>query len=97
MGELSLRHGITSVLPVRAGGKLQLPISLPLRYILKSTMSIKDKPKKRGRPATGKDPLVGVRMSPELTKAVDAWAKKNAHTRASAIRYFVEVGLAKKK
>jgi len=60
-------------------------------------MSIKDIPKKRGRPATGKDPLVGVRMPPELTKAIDAWAKKNGHTRASAIRHFVETGLGRKK
>jgi predicted DNA-binding protein len=53
--------------------------------------------RKRGRPATGTDPLVGVRMSTELTKAVDQWAKKNGHTRASAIRHFVEQGLSNLK
>ncbi len=85
------------MLPVRASGKLTLPTGLSLRYILKLAMSIKDKPKKRGRPATGKNPLVGVRMAPELTKAVDAWAAKNEHTRASAIRHFVEQGLKRRK
>jgi len=61
-------------------------------------MSITDNRKKRlGRPATGTDPLVGVRMPPELIKAVDAWAKKNGHTRASAVRHFVETGLPRKK
>jgi hypothetical protein len=33
-------------------------------------------------------------MPPEMIKAVDAWAKKNGHTRASAIRLFVEGGLS---
>ena len=61
--------------------------------------SINDNQKKRGRgrPATGTDPLVGVRMPPELTKAIDAWAMKNDHNRASAIRHFVETGLKFKK
>lgn len=71
-----------------------LPIGLLLRYIPNMPVSIKDKPKKRGRPATGKDPLVGVRMPPELTEQIDAWAEKNEHSRASAIRHFVELGLA---
>jgi len=60
-------------------------------------MSIKDIPKKLGRPATGKDPLVGVRMPPDLIKAVDVWAKKNGYIRASAVRSFVEAGLGRKK
>ncbi len=62
------------------------------------TVSINDNRKKgRGRPATGTDPLVGVRMSPDLIKAVDAWAKKNDHTRASTVRHFVEAGLKLKR
>ena len=60
--------------------------------------SINDNRKRRpGRPATGTDPLVGVRMSPEIIKALDAWAKRNSHSRASAIRHFVEAGLNKEK
>lgn len=62
------------------------------------TKSINDNQKRtRGRPATGTDPLVGVRMPPELIKAVDAWAGKNDHTRASAIRHFVEAALKWKR
>jgi hypothetical protein len=57
--------------------------------------SIKDIPKKRGRPATGKDPMVGARFPPELTARVDAWAAKvdGGIPRADAIRRLVELGL----
>lgn len=56
--------------------------------------SINDVRKKtRGRPATGTDPLVGVRMPDEMIAALDRWAAKNDHTRASAIRHFIEIGL----
>jgi hypothetical protein len=56
--------------------------------------SIAVKQKKRGRPATGFDPLVGVRFPTELTKSVDAWAGRNGLTRSEAIRRFVEEALA---
>lgn len=60
--------------------------------------SINDNQKRpRGRPATGTDPLVGVRMPNDMTKAVDQWAKKNGYNRASAIRHFVEEGLKAKR
>src|SRR5580700_1184430 len=55
--------------------------------------SIAVKPKKRGRPATGKDPFVGVRLPDEMIKALDHWAEKNATTRSEAIRRLVEEGL----
>ena len=35
--------------------------------------SITVKPKKRGRPATGKEPLVGFRAPPEITAAIEAF------------------------
>jgi len=51
--------------------------------------------KKRGRPATGHDPLVGVRLPPELIAAIDAWAKRErAVSRSDAIRRFIERALA---
>ena len=50
---------------------------------------------KNQRPAT-KDAPVEVRMPLELTKAVDAWAKRYGHTRASAIRLFIEIALKRK-
>ena len=54
------------------------------------------KAEKNQRPATSKDPLVGVRMPLELSNAVDAWAKRYGHTRASAIRLFIEIALKRK-
>lgn len=60
--------------------------------------SIKDNPKKtRGRPATGKAPLVGVRMPEEFQAEIKAWAKKQQDhpALAPAIRRLVELGLSK--
>jgi len=56
--------------------------------------SLKPK-KKRGRPATGKDPLVGVRMPPALIAQVDAWASYQATGRSEALRRLVEIGLTR--
>ena len=52
-------------------------------------------PKKRGRPATGKDPLVGTRMPPAMILAVEAWAKKqrDGPGRSEAVRRLVAIGL----
>jgi hypothetical protein len=53
-------------------------------------------PKKpgRGQPATGKDPLVAVRLSTQRIKQIDAWAKREGvSSRAEAIRRLVEVSL----
>jgi metal-responsive CopG/Arc/MetJ family transcriptional regulator len=56
--------------------------------------SITVKRKKRGRPATGVDPLVGVRLPPALIAALDAWAKQEqAGSRSEAIRRILEWGL----
>jgi hypothetical protein len=59
--------------------------------------SIKVTPKKkRGRPATGRDPHVTSRMQPVLIAAVEAWARANKTTRSEAIRTLVEIGLGKR-
>lgn len=57
--------------------------------------SITVKPKKRGRPATGVDPFVGVRFPQELLDTIDAWgaASEQPMTRSEAIRRLVERGL----
>jgi hypothetical protein len=58
--------------------------------------SIRDNPKKtRGRPATGKAPLVGVRMTEELQASIKAWATRQPDhpALAPAIRRLVELGL----
>ena len=61
--------------------------------------SIKDNPKKsRGRPATGKAPLVGVRMTEDLQQVIRGWAAKQTDkpALATAIRRLVELGLTVK-
>jgi Ribbon-helix-helix protein, copG family len=60
--------------------------------------SIKVIPKKRGRgrPATGKDPLVALRLPPELIAAVDAWVSRHkAASRSAAIRAMIEATVGK--
>ena len=59
--------------------------------------SIKVNQKKRGRPATGRDPVSAVRLPVELTAAVDQWAQENEANRSEAIRRLVELGLKVKK
>lgn len=57
---------------------------------------MKVKPKKsRGRPATGKDPVVGLRMSPNLRGEIVKWAENQPDkpTLSEATRRLVELGL----
>jgi Arc/MetJ-type ribon-helix-helix transcriptional regulator len=56
--------------------------------------SIKVHLKRRGRPATGKDPLVSARLPRAMIDQVEAWAARNDATRSEAIRSLVELGLA---
>ena len=53
--------------------------------------------KKRGRPATGTDPHIGVRFPEELTEQIDTFAKIRELSRSEAIRRLVEMGLASNK
>jgi hypothetical protein len=53
----------------------------------------KDIPKKRGRPATGKDPMLTFRSPPELTARIEDFAERIATPRSEAIRRLVEHGL----
>ena len=47
--------------------------------------------KKRGRPATGRDPVSALRLPEEMTAAIDRWAERNgALSRSEAIRRLVE-------
>jgi hypothetical protein len=60
--------------------------------------AIKVMPKKRrGRPATGKDPQVVLRMPTKLIADVDAWGTANNAIRSEAIRRLVEIGLKTKR
>jgi hypothetical protein len=58
--------------------------------------SIAAKQKRRGRPATGKTPMIGLRASPELRRAIESWAKRQGDVPvlSEAIRRLVELGLA---
>jgi len=48
-----------------------------------------------GRPATGHNPTVAVRLPQQVIDAVDKWAKKNGVAgRSEAFRRLVEAGLA---
>lgn len=51
--------------------------------------------KRRGRPATGRDPVTAIRLSAELRASVDKWASKQEDepSRSEAIRRLVEMGL----
>ena len=58
-------------------------------------MAKKLTPKRRGRPATGRDPVSAIRLPAELTAAIDKWAARNeTASRSDAIRRLVELGLA---
>ena len=60
--------------------------------------SIAVKPKKRGRPATGRDPLLAFRSPPDLTEKIDAWIgcqPQPRPARSEAIRRLLNVALGK--
>jgi Ribbon-helix-helix protein, copG family len=59
----------------------------------KSTVTVEEKKRRPGRPATGKDPFVGVRIPPALIEQIDQWAKRHGGGRSQAIRRLVEMGL----
>jgi hypothetical protein len=59
--------------------------------------SIQVVPKKRGRPATGRDPLLTVRAPAELIAAIDKWASKDKLARSEAVRQLIERGLKSKR
>ena len=58
-------------------------------------MSKTAKPKKRGRPATGRDPMMGFRAAPVLRASIVKWAEgqPDIPTLSEATRRLVELGL----
>jgi negative regulator of replication initiation len=52
------------------------------------------KKKGRGRPATGVDPTLTIRLPKELTARIDAHAKSRGESRSEVMRRFLERGLA---
>jgi hypothetical protein len=60
------------------------------------SIAVKHK-KKRGRPATGHDPFVGIRLPADLLVQIAKWSEDNeAASRSEAIRRLVEIGLKAK-
>ena len=51
-----------------------------------ASVSITDKPKKRGRPATGRDPMLGFRAGDAFRRAVDEAAAREGVGRSELIR-----------
>jgi hypothetical protein len=51
--------------------------------------------KKRGRPATGQDPVLTIRLPLNLRSEIETWAKrqKDKPSRSVAIRRLIEMGL----
>jgi hypothetical protein len=63
-------------------------------------MSINNaKQKKRGRPATGVTPMMGVRVSEDLRGRIESWAhgRPDKPSLSEAIRRLIELGLRSPK
>ena len=56
-------------------------------------MSIPVSQKKRGRPATGQDPTITVRLPREMIDRLSEYAIRHGMTRSEAIKAFIEIGL----
>lgn len=53
------------------------------------SISVRQKKRGRGRPPTGKRPLVSFRLSEEEIARVDAWGKQRELNRSDAIRAMI--------
>lgn len=79
---------------VRAGGELPLPFgSSFVYYRLTMPSSKKVIPKKRGRPAKGRDPVMTLRAPPDLSARLERYAKKRGVSRSQAARDLIASGL----
>ena len=85
-----------SFLRVRAEAEVTASPRLAFMVLHFMAKSIKVVPKKRrGRPATGRDPVTAIRLSKDMRAAVDRWAAEQDDEpgRSEAIRRLVEIGL----
>jgi Arc/MetJ-type ribon-helix-helix transcriptional regulator len=56
--------------------------------------SMQPEAKRRGRPPTGRDPFIGIRLPAAMIAAIDRWAAREvAGSRSEAIRRLVEQAL----
>ena len=57
--------------------------------------NIKRNTKKRGRPATGQDPVTTIRLAPDLVANIQKWGARHGVTsRSEALRQLVLLGLS---
>jgi hypothetical protein len=62
---------------------------------MKKSIAVNKKRRGPGRPATGHDPAVALRLPKTVLAAVDRWAKANAvGKRSEALRRLIERGLS---
>jgi len=68
-------------------------------YQTGSTSAAASPVRRPGRPATGKDPMMALRMSPDIRAEIEAWASQQdgQPSRSEAIRRLVELGLKAKR
>ena len=82
---------------VRAGAEVRASprLAFTLNIIMAKSISVKQK--KRGRPATGADPLMGFRASLVMRASVVKWAENQPDnpSLSESIRRLVEIGLSK--
>ena len=85
----------------RARVELRSPQSKFGRVSVSQKLAMKQRKKRRpGRPATGHDPIIPVRLPAKLVKDIDAWAdvyrserELEGMTRSTAIRCLILLGL----
>ena len=61
----------------------------------KESIPVTQKKRGRGRPATGQDPTLTVRLPMDLRSAIETWAKQQEDrpSRSEAIRRLMEIAL----
>lgn len=64
-----------------------------------STQNDNQKRKKMGRPATGVNPMSGIRLTPEFRKEIQEWAAEqdDRPNLAEAMRRLIKLGLKRKR
>jgi predicted DNA-binding protein len=63
--------------------------------VAKSIAVNQKKKRGRGRPATGRDPVIALRLPKKTIEALDRWADSEGTTRSAAARRLIEEGLEK--
>jgi Ribbon-helix-helix protein, copG family len=57
------------------------------------SITVEPKKRGRGRPATGRDPHIALRVPPEMLAEIDDWAQRNDLSRSKAMRELMAIGL----